>query len=110
VAHGDGSQTRDYVYVDDVVSALVAAATAPNVNGLVINVGSGTETSIKELINDVLNVTGNKAEVIYNAKTSGGVSRMRADLSLASQKLNYRSSISLAEGLRLTLKRDSRFK
>ncbi|MCC6299233.1 MAG: NAD-dependent epimerase/dehydratase family protein [Anaerolineales bacterium] len=110
VAHGDGTQTRDYVYVDDVISGLVAAATAPNVNGLVINVGSGTETSIKELIEQALDVTGNKAEVIYNAKISGGVSRMRADLSLANQKLNYRPSINLAEGLRLTLKRDPRFK
>ncbi|HNQ96304.1 MAG TPA: NAD-dependent epimerase/dehydratase family protein, partial [Anaerolineales bacterium] len=110
VAHGDGSQTRDYVYVDDVVSALVASATAPNVNGLVINVGSGTETSIKDLIQQVLETTNSKAEVIYNAKTSGGVSRMRADLSLANQKLNYRPSLSLAEGLRLTLKRDARFK
>ena len=110
VAHGDGSQTRDYVYVDDVISALVAASTAPNINGLVINVGSGTETSIKDLIKCVLDVTGTQAEVIYNAKTSGGVSRMRADLTLASQKLNYRSSFSLAEGLRLTLKRDPRFK
>jgi UDP-glucose 4-epimerase len=110
VAHGDGTQTRDYVYVDDVVSALVAASTAPNINGLVINVGSGTETSIRDLIQYVLQETGSKAEVIYNAKTSGGVSRMRADLTLASQRLNYRSSIRLAEGLRLTLTRDPRFK
>jgi UDP-glucose 4-epimerase len=110
VAHGDGSQTRDYVYVDDVVSALVAAATAPSINGLVINVGSGTQTSIRDLIRNVLDVTGGKAEVIYNAQTSGGVSRMRADLTLASQKLNYRPSISLVDGLRLTLKRDPRFR
>ena len=110
VAHGDGSQTRDYVYVDDVVSALVASATAPNINGLVINVGSGTETSIKDLIQHVLDTTNSNAEVIYNAKTSGGVSRMRADLTLANQKLNYRPSLTLAEGLRLTLKRDARFK
>jgi UDP-glucose 4-epimerase len=110
VAHGDGTQTRDYVYVDDVVSALVAAATAPNINGLVINVGSGTETSIKNLIKHVLEVTDGKPEVLYNATTSGGVSRMRADLTLANQKLNYRPSISLVEGLRLTLKRDPHFK
>ncbi len=110
VAHGDGNQTRDYVYVDDVISALVAAATAPNINGQVINVGSGTETSVRDLIKCVMDVTGSQAEVIYNAKTSGGVSRMRADLTLASHKLNYHSSISLFEGLRLTLKRDPRFK
>ncbi|MEP6895788.1 MAG: NAD-dependent epimerase/dehydratase family protein [Chloroflexota bacterium] len=110
IAHGDGSQTRDYVYVDDVISALVASSTAPNINGLVINVGSGVETSIRDLIQAVLNVTSGKAEVIYNAQTSGGVSRMRADLSLAQEKLSYRPSIKLEDGLRLTIKRDPRFK
>ena len=110
VAHGDGGQTRDYVFVDDVVTALIASATAPNLNGLTINVGSGTETSIKDLAKHVLEVTGGKADVVYNAQRSGGVSRMKADLSLANQKLSYRPSIGLTEGLRLTLKRDSRFK
>ncbi|HSK67348.1 MAG TPA: NAD-dependent epimerase/dehydratase family protein, partial [Anaerolineales bacterium] len=110
VAHGDGSQTRDFVYVDDVVSGLVAAATAPTINGLVINIGSGKETSVRELIKCVQDVTGSSAEVIYNSTTSGGVSRLCADLSLASQKLNYRPSIGLSDGLRLTLKRDPRFK
>src|SRR5512145_744258 len=79
VAHGDGAQTRDYIYVDDVVSGLVAAATAPNINGLLINIGSGKETSVRELIKCVQDVTGSNAEVIYNAQISGGVSRMRAD-------------------------------
>src|SRR6266498_2362975 len=110
VAHGDGSQTRDYVYVDDVVSGMVAAATAPNINGKVINVGSGTETSMHNLVKAVLDVTGSNAEVIYNTQTSSGVSRLCADLSLASQKLNYHPSISLVDGLRLTLKRDPRFR
>jgi UDP-glucose 4-epimerase len=110
VAHGDGSQTRDYVYVDDVVSGMVAAATAPNIDGMVINIGSGKETSVSELIRCVQEVTGSNAEVIYNPKTSGGVSRLCADLALAREKLNYRPSIQLAEGLRLTLKRDARFK
>jgi len=110
VVHGDGDQTRDYVYVDDVVSAMVAAATAPNVNGLVINVGSGTETSIRELVKKVGVATGSEVDSIYNASTSGGVSRMMADLTLAAQKLNYKPSIKLDDGLRLTLQRDQRFK
>lgn len=109
VAHGDGQQTRDYVYVDDVVSAMVAAATAPNVNGLVINVGSGVETSIRDLIKKVAEVTGREVNALYNSNTSGGVSRMQADLTLAAQKLNYRPSINLDKGLRLTLQRDARF-
>lgn len=110
VAHGDGSQTRDYVYVDDVVSAMVAASTAPNLNGQVINIGSGVETSIKELINSVLDITSSKANVVYNNQTSGGVSRMKADLTVAKEKLRFTPSINLADGVRLTLQRDARFK
>jgi UDP-glucose 4-epimerase len=110
VAHGDGTQTRDYVYVDDVISGMVAAATAPNIDGMVINIGSGEETSIRDLIKAVQDVTGSNAEVIYNSKMSGGVSRLCADLMLASQKLNYHPSIRLHDGLRLTLRRDPRFK
>ncbi len=109
VVHSDGNQTRDYVYVDDVVSAMAAASTAPNVDGLVINVGSGIETSLRDLVKDVLDVTGSKPEVIYNSKTSGGVSRMAADLTLAQEKLSYHPSIKLDDGLRLTLQRDSKF-
>jgi UDP-glucose 4-epimerase len=109
VVHSDGNQTRDYVYVDDVVSALVAAATAPNLDGSVINIGSGRETSVRDLVKAVFEVTGAKAEVIYNPKTSAGVSRMCADLKLAAQKLNYKPSISLEDGLRLILQRDARF-
>ena len=89
VAHGDGGQTRDYVYVDDAVKAMVAASTAPYVNDLVINVGSGTETSIKDLVRVVLHVTNSKANLVQNAQTSGGVSRMKADLDLAKEKLKF---------------------
>lgn len=110
VAHGNGSQTRDYIYVDDAIRAMVAAATAPNINGLVINVGSGTETSIEDLIRAVLNATNSNANVVYNSQTSGGVSRMKADLTLAREKLRFSPSIGLEEGLRLTLQRDARFR
>jgi UDP-glucose 4-epimerase len=110
VVHGDGNQTRDYVYVDDVVSGMVAAATAPNINGLVINVGSGVETSLRSLTKLMLEVTGSQANTVYNAQTSAGVSRLCADLTLAGQKLNYKPAINLEEGLRLTLQRDMRYK
>jgi UDP-glucose 4-epimerase len=110
VVHSEGKQTRDYVYVSDVVRCMVAASTAPNVNGFVINVGSGTETSVRELVRMVLEVSDSQAEVIYNPRNDPGVSRMCADLSLARSKLGYQASVSLADGLRLTLDLDQRYK
>jgi len=110
VVHGDGNQTRDYVYVDDVVTAMVAASTAPGLNGLVINVGSGTETSLRALTKLVVEVTNSQANVVYNAQTTGGVSRLCADLALAGQKLSFKPAFTLEEGLRLMLARDPRIR
>jgi UDP-glucose 4-epimerase len=110
VMHGNGTQTRDYVYVDDVVSAMISAATAPNIDDLVINIGSGVETEIKELVRLIMEVTGVKAEAIVNPHNDPGVSRMRASLNLAREKLRYNPRFTLEEGLRLTLERDPRLK
>lgn len=110
VMNGDGSQTRDYVFVDDVVSAMIAAATAPGIDNTVINIGSGIETSVRDLVRLVMEVTGVNAEVISNPRTDAGVSRMCADLSLAREKLGYQPHISIADGLRLTIARDPRFR
>lgn len=110
VMHGDGSQTRDYVYVDDVVSAMISAATAPGINHMVINIGSGSETSIRDLVRLMMEVTGLNVDTISNPRTDPGVSRMCADLTLAHEKLGYQPRISLEQGLRLTIERDPRFK
>lgn len=110
VVHGDGNQTRDYVYLDDAISAMIAAATAPGLDNQVLNIGSGTETSIRDLVRMVFELTGSQAEVIYNPRTGSGVSRTRADIRLAREKLGYQPHISLADGLRLTIERDLRFR
>lgn len=110
VVHGDGSQTRDYVYLDDVVEAMTAAASAPGINQKIINIGSGSETSVRELVNQVLEVTGKRPEVVYNPRNEGGVRRMRADLSLAKGLLGYRPAVDLKTGLRLTLEKDERLR
>jgi UDP-glucose 4-epimerase len=108
VVNGDGSQTRDYVFVDDVVNAMVSAATAPDVNQMTLNIGSGTETSIHDLVRLVLEITGSHPEVIYNPRNEGGTSRMCADIRQAQKYLNYQPSISLEAGLRTTLSQDPR--
>ncbi len=109
VIHGDGSQTRDFIYLDDVVDALVAAATAAGVDRRVVNVGSGTETSIREVAALAAELAGEHAEPIFSKAESGGVSRMRADISLAAATLGFVPRIGLRQGLRLTVARDPRF-
>lgn len=109
VIHGDGSQTRDFVYVDDVVEALVAAANARTVDRQVINVGSGVETSVRELARRVGEILGLKVAPLPGGGEGGGVSRMRADLHWAREKLRFRPKVELEEGIRLTVERDGRF-
>ena len=109
IIHGDGSQTRDFVHIDDVVDALIAAATAPAVDQQVINIGSGEETSISVLIASLEQVTGRRPDVIYNRKQNGGIDRLVADLDRAHRLLGYRPQVALRAGLEQLLAEDPRF-
>ncbi|MCE1253449.1 MAG: NAD-dependent epimerase/dehydratase family protein [Anaerolineae bacterium] len=110
VLHGQGGQTRDYVYVDDVVNAMMAAATAPDVDNCIINVGSGHDTGVRELAQLAVQVTGSAPEILVNARSDGGPDRMCADISLAREKLGFQPTTSLEVGLRLTLEHDPKLK
>lgn len=110
IVFGDGRQTRDFVFVDDVVDALVVAATTTGLNHAVINIGSGRETSIRDLIDQVERVTGRRVNVISNAEKPGGVPRLTADISRAQELLAFRPRIDLETGLKLILERDARFR
>lgn len=110
VIHGKGEQTRDFVYLDDVVSAMIAAASAPTINRSLINIGSGTETSIQSLGQSVLEAVGIKSEWIYKEDQDAGPSRMCADIHLAKEKLGYRPRFSLQEGLERMINKDPRFR
>jgi UDP-glucose 4-epimerase len=110
VIFGDGRQTRDFVYVGDVVEALFRAATAQEINRQVINVGSGTETTVQELVRYVEQVVGRRANVIQNSQKEGGVQHLAADISRMRQLLGFRPQVDLLTGLRLTLTHDGRFR
>jgi UDP-glucose 4-epimerase len=109
VIFGGGGQTRDFVYVDDVVEALLAAATAPDVDRRIINVGSGRETSINELALMAAEAVGERADVLRSPAESGGVARLCADVTAARRLLGYEPQVGLREGLRRTLEGDERF-
>jgi len=109
VIFGNGSQTRDFVFVDDVVDALVAAATATDVNRTVINIGSGQEVTINELASRVASLAGRQVHILYNREHAVGVSRLVADVGRARRLLGWTPHTDLKQGLRSTLERDSRF-
>ncbi len=110
VVFGDGAQSRDFVYVSDAVQALAAAATAERVNRASINIGSGQEVSIANLIDRVEKVARREAHRLFNAEESSGVPRLVADIRLARELLNWKPQVSLDEGLQRMLREDERFK
>jgi len=105
-----GKQTRDFVYVGDVVNALAAAATADRVNRTIINVGSGVELSLLQLVEKIEQATGREAHRLINAEESGGVPRLVSAIRLAGELLNWKPHVSLDQGLRQMLIEDERFK
>lgn len=109
IVHGDGNQTRDFVYIEDVVDALVAASSAPNVDRSVINVGSGQETSINQLIATLERMLGRRPEVIYRPTPGGGVARLVADLGQARRLLAYEPKFTLLQGMEKLVAEDPAF-
>jgi UDP-glucose 4-epimerase len=92
-----------------VVDALVAAATAKDVNRSTINVGSGQEVSINRLVDLIAQTVRRPVNTLYNHEESGGVPRMVADLTLARAKLGFAPRVTLEEGLKRLLELDPRF-
>ena len=109
VIFGDGSQTRDFVYVDDVVEALISAAQAPDIDQEIINVGSGEEISIDQLVEQIGVIVKTKANVLHNMEAAGGIARLVADIDKAKRLLKYRPRTRLEAGLRKLLEQDPLF-
>ena len=109
VLFGSGTQTRDYVYIDDVVAALIEAGQLVGIDRQVINVGSGTEASVEQLVREVEIVTGRNAHVLRNEQQSGGVARLMADLDKAHALLDYTPRVTLSQGFQRTITQDARF-
>ena len=99
---GDGKQTRDYIYVGDVVSAALAAGDS-DASGA-INIGTGKETDVLELIESLKGLSNNDSfEPEFAPERTGEVQRIAIDASRAEQKLGWHAEMGLDEGLRVTL-------
>ncbi|MDQ3945522.1 MAG: GDP-mannose 4,6-dehydratase [Actinomycetota bacterium] len=101
--YGDGNQTRDFVYVDDVVDAFARAKEPGAASGLVVNVGTGAETSVNDVYVIMARLTGTPAEAVHAPARPGEVIRSALDPRLAGTALGWKPATTLEEGLGATL-------
>ena len=102
VIFGDGKQTRDFVYVKDVVRANILAAESRRSNGKVFNVATGRQTTILELAMKIIEITGSNSSVLFDKPRPGDIRHSLADISEI-RKLGFEPKFSLEEGLKKTV-------
>lgn len=105
--HGDGEQTRDFIYIDDLVDAILSAVRTHDVGGEIFQIATSTETSIRELVGVLVTLfarTGEPApRVTYSTPRRGDVRRNFSDVAKAHRRLRWRARTGLAQGLGMTL-------
>jgi UDP-glucose 4-epimerase len=103
--YGDGEQSRDFTYIDNVVHAnlLAAAAPAERVSGRMMNAATGARNTLNETFSILKGLTGFSGEPAYGAPRSGDIRDSLADISLARELLGYEPQVDFREGLRRTV-------
>jgi len=103
VIYGDGRQSRDFTYVENVVEANRLALEAPRVRGEAINVASGRRVSLRHLLRAMAAIAGRPPVAIHRPARPGDVRHSLADIRLARRRLGYRPRVDLVAGLRPTM-------
>ena len=101
--HGDGTQSRDFTYIDNVVSANLLAAAAPAVSGKAYNVGCGSRTSLLEIIAALEGLLGRRLARVHQPTRVGDVPHTLADIDAAKRDFGYAPIVDFSEGLRRTV-------
>lgn len=106
--YGDGKQTRDFIYIDDLISAVLCAANVDGIGGQVFQIATNAETTVGELVEKLVPILKNAGvhvpEVIYGEKRLGDVMRNFSDTTKAKKNLNWDCSYDLEHGLSETVK------
>jgi len=100
---GDGSQSRDFCYIDNVVQANLLASTASGVSGQSLNIACGSSVDLNQVVHFLAEICGWPVPINYAPRRVGDVLHSVADISLATQRLNYAPTVTFPEGLRRTL-------
>jgi UDP-glucose 4-epimerase len=101
--HGDGEQSRDFTYVENVVHANLLALKAPKLSGEVVNVALGDRITLNELYRHLAELVDSEIKPIHGPVRAGDVRHSQADISRAEKLLGYRAQVPFAEGLRRTV-------
>lgn len=101
--HGDGEQSRDFTYIDNVVAANLAALSAPKLSGEVVNVALGERTTLNQLYRGIAELLGTDIQPVYGPPRVGDVRDSQASIALAEKVLGYSTKVSVQEGLRRTV-------
>ncbi len=101
--YGDGTQTRSFCYVDDLISGMIALMNSPDDFTGPVNIGNPTEFSMLELAEKVLELTGSKSTIAFKPLPSDDPRQRKPDITLAKQVLDWEPKIPLAEGLKPTI-------
>lgn len=103
--YGDGEQSRDFTYIDNVVSAnlLAAAAPADKVSGRMMNLATGKRITLNEIFKILCELTGYSGQPIYAPTRAGDIRDSLADIQLAQELLGYKPTVDFSEGLRRTV-------
>jgi len=100
---GDGEQSRDFTYIDNVVDANILAMDAPGVIGETFNVACGERISLNRLLAELREITGEELDAEYRPPRPGDLRHSLADITRAEQALGYRPAVGFSEGLARTV-------
>src|SRR5699024_11693676 len=103
IIYGNATQSREFTYVEDIVSANPLAAEATKLQGEVINIGTGSQIVLNDLVNDINAILGKNIPAKHTAARQGDVKHSLADIRLAEKLIGYRPSTSFHDGLKHTI-------
>jgi len=102
--YGDGEQTRSFCYVDDLIEGLVSLMRVENPEHDVYNIGKENERTVKELAQEVLNLTNTESDIVYEPLPEDDPSRRKPDITRAKNDLGWTANVSLETGLTETIR------
>jgi nucleoside-diphosphate-sugar epimerase len=102
VVYGDGEQSRDFTYIDNVVDETLRACEANGASGLVFNGGTGARITLNQVLKQLEKITGRKIQAKYDPPRNGDIRDSQADISLARQVLGYQPLVQFEAGLQRT--------